>query len=256
MPPYNGGAEESCYSVSGANGTIAPQPDEAHYDDRSDAGDNIEKGLLKFPCRLYGREKELRTLAEIYADLVAGVEGKGCIADAERGVDGLEEDNGRGGVSCRTVFLSGYSGIGKSALIDEFVMQVRGEYSTKDDDDSSSPILCACGKYTEREAASAPFSAISEVLERLALDLAGGKQTTQVGWQTNVRTKIRECDLIGTGTEGNRILRATFTVLAPLLDDAEGSSQSQAVHPSMNAIKESTKALLSTSRATRDKSHE
>ena len=38
--------------IAGAHGTIAPQKDEAYYDDRSDASDDMEKGQLKFPKSL------------------------------------------------------------------------------------------------------------------------------------------------------------------------------------------------------------
>ncbi len=60
------------FRIEGCHGTIAEQKDEAFYDDRSDASDDEEKGKIKFPTRLYGREKELDSLENLYAGLLAG----------------------------------------------------------------------------------------------------------------------------------------------------------------------------------------
>ena len=56
------------YDIAGCHGTIAEQKDEAYYDDRSDADDDEEKGKIKFPSRLYGREKELENLRRLYSN--------------------------------------------------------------------------------------------------------------------------------------------------------------------------------------------
>jgi len=262
MPPYN---EDEHYNVEGLHGTIAEQTDEAHYDDRSDASDDIEKGRLKFPDRMYGRERELEILRNIYGQLVSssirrdiGNSGEdNCLPEAEEkeveppaANQGLATSPGPYKGSS-VVFLSGYSGIGKSAIANEFVKKIQCEYQSSDE----SPILYARGKYTEQSTASAPFSAIAEVFERLALGLSKDNKNDQHGTPSNdlrstVQRKIRESDLIGPGTEGNRVLRATFPALAPLLDVASQRRKpedgfSTAVHPSMNAIKECAREILS-----------
>ena len=76
------------FRIEGCHGTIAEQKDEAFYDDRSDASDDEEKGKIKFPTRLYGREKELDSLDRLYAGLLAGEEDETSIS--------------------QVVFLSGY----------------------------------------------------------------------------------------------------------------------------------------------------
>ena len=76
------------FHIEGCHGTIAEQKDEAFYDDRSDASDDEEKGKIKFPTRLYGREKELDSLENLYAGLLAGEDDE--ISDSQ------------------VVFLSGY----------------------------------------------------------------------------------------------------------------------------------------------------
>ena len=64
MPPNDNDDE---FNVAGCHGTVAEQKDEAYYDDRSDASDDMEKGRIKFPNnKLYGRETELETLCNIY----------------------------------------------------------------------------------------------------------------------------------------------------------------------------------------------
>ena len=78
------------FRIDGCHGTIAEQKDEAFYDDRSDASDDEEKGKIKFPKKLYGREKELNSLEALYAKLLPTFEGD------------VRDDNSQ------VVFLSGY----------------------------------------------------------------------------------------------------------------------------------------------------
>ena len=66
---------------------------------------------------------------------------------------------------------------------------------------------------------------------------------------SRVSDEIKESELIGPGSEGNSVLRATFTKLTPLLESTDGKpkkdvSRKSAYH-SMNAIKQSTVELLS-----------
>eukprot|EP00579_Thalassiosira_antarctica_P028538 CAMPEP_0202024398 /NCGR_PEP_ID=MMETSP0905-20130828/54053_1 /ASSEMBLY_ACC=CAM_ASM_000554 /TAXON_ID=420261 /ORGANISM="Thalassiosira antarctica, Strain CCMP982" /LENGTH=79 /DNA_ID=CAMNT_0048587023 /DNA_START=79 /DNA_END=315 /DNA_ORIENTATION=- len=62
--------------IEGAHGTIAEQKDEAYYDDRSDADDDMEKGRIRFPNNiLYGRERELEILGNIYGELASSTNG-------------------------------------------------------------------------------------------------------------------------------------------------------------------------------------
>ena len=84
------------FHIKGCHGTIAEQKDETYYDDRSDADDDDEKGKIKFPTRLYGREKELGNLRRLYGGLL---------------VDNDDHDGADGGAEAkksRVVFLSGY----------------------------------------------------------------------------------------------------------------------------------------------------
>ena len=114
---------KSDYNIDGAYGTIGPHDDEAYYDNRSDATDDIEKGRLKFPKRIYGRERELETLLNIYDELATGAESSKKRRDkrGERRLSSIFEDEEDGEeppaadlYSSHVVFLSGYSGIGKS----------------------------------------------------------------------------------------------------------------------------------------------
>ena len=251
------------YNIEGANGTIAPQSDEAYYDDRSDASDDMEKGRLKFPTKMYGRERELDMLQSIYSNLIRGgsncddeKDGMRIVEEEEVGEDDDKSDTTKNQTSC--VFLGGYSGVGKSALVNEFIKQTQRKHT-------NSPIIYASGKYTEQSTASVPFSAITEVLESFAFDLSyvgeevQDDQTTKMKGglisretKTKVWKNIRESELIGVGTEGNRVLRKTFPVLIPLLNSCEEGGKksteeddSNDVHPSMNSIKESTCGILS-----------
>ena len=235
--------------IAGAHGTIAEQQDEAFYDDRSDASDDMEKGKLNFPSKIYGRERELEVLHKLYDGLSSASNNSGESKIATVAEDVELKSTPDPFIGSRVVFLSGYSGIGKSALVGEFIKQA----STYENSQNSSQMFHASGKYTELRTASAPFSAIIEVLEKLALDLSDNRAAKRA-LHTKVVSNIKESELIGPGTEGNSVLRATFTKLTPLLACPDTSQRRlsrsrrgsrSSVHYSLNAIKESTAELLS-----------
>ena len=250
MPPYGDGREygEDNY-IAGAHGTIAEQQDEAFYDDRSDASDDMEKGRLKFPTKMYGRERELEIFRKLYDGLA-----EWDTAEENKELRSTPDPF----VGSRVVFLSGYSGIGKSALVGEFIKQTQRKYGSSK---QRSQILYASGKYTEQSTSSAPFSAIIEVLEKLSSDLSkfpapdlsrrGKREKEAHTLRSKVLSKIKESELIGPGTEGNSVLRATFTKLNLLLGSSDEKPKKKkdlprsSVHHSLNAIKESTAELLS-----------
>ena len=126
--------DEEDYGVQGCHGTIAPQQDEAYYDDRSDASDDIEKGRLRFPKRLYGRERELETLMNIYNDAAVTV-GTSSSKNGDTQLSNVSEEKDEPPAqdapsadsyySSRVVFLSGYSGIGKSGETEIHIVLVR-----------------------------------------------------------------------------------------------------------------------------------
>jgi len=253
--------------VEGANGTIAEQEDEAYYDDRSDADDDLEKGRIRFPQTLYGREHELQTLQHIYDDLVTrNLDSKESgkeevlpeqstrsdeVAAAEQSLEPDLESDGSSAYhysnpydASRVIFLSGYSGVGKSALVQEFVKRVQQQKRSQSQNrcttaSNSSPsskhsskVWHVCGKYTEQSAAiSAPFSAIAEVLEKLTLHYLAGNgnknenDTDNDDPRSKVIGRIRESSLIGPGTRGNRALRVTFPILGSLLGSCDGENE-------------------------------
>jgi len=233
MPPYNKADE---YDIQGCHGTIAEQTDEAYYDDRSDASDDIEKGRLKFPKRIYGREKELDKLLSIYNGLISS---SGNVEDSIQ-EDEEEKEQSSSNDDNSVVFLSGYSGIGKSALVNEFVRLAQGSKSAK----NTSNVLYISGKYSENTKSAAPFSAITEMFDKLVLSIIKNDEQLKA-----IRMGIKESEMIGLDSEGSRVLASTFPSLTPLLNNGESNSNSSstatAVNPSMNAIKECTREFLS-----------
>jgi histidine kinase len=135
------------------------QEDEAHFDERSDADDDVEKGAIKFShAKLYGREKELAKLHALY-------------------------DRLRTTSMAQVVFIPGYSGTGKSALVNEFIQQLERKFqidpttntSINNNNNSSnsssykkspsySPWFIS-GKYEEMQSPY-PFSAIVDGLNK------------------------------------------------------------------------------------------
>jgi predicted ATPase len=140
--------------------------------------------------------------------------------------------------------------VGKSALIKEFVKQLRSSKNGSIKNNNNSPIIYGAGKYSEQNSASSPFFAIIEVLEALAVELCETKDNSDAAneQRENVWESIRQSELVGPGNEGDFILRATFPVLNPLLDSCvgnkKGANQALTGHPTMSAIKECTLQLL------------
>lgn len=181
--------------IDGCHGTLAEQKDEAFYDDRSDASDDLEKGRLKFPSNLYGRDHELETLCNIYDSLNSSLAGVNNIILEDD--SGIEDDEG-GEKECwspalsdpydasRVVFIAGYCGVGKSSLVNEFIKQIQTKYISSGD----SPVLHICGKF-EQGTSAAPFSAIAAMLESLATDLCrtDENETCPINHQSSGRLK-------------------------------------------------------------------
>mmetsp|Transcript_8321 Transcript_8321/g.19077 ORF Transcript_8321/g.19077 Transcript_8321/m.19077 type:complete len:1103 (+) Transcript_8321:335-3643(+) len=201
------------FGVAGCHGTIAPQQDEAFYDDRSDASDDENKGRLKFPTRLYGRDKELDALRQIYDGLAQS---------------SSDSDYGKS----RVVLLGGYSGVGKSRLITEFIAQASARHGSPDK--KKEAVISASGKFTERS--SEPFSAFTQLLGQLADELMASEEL-----HSKVMAKIDQSELIGSDNDaqGRLVLTSTFPSLSPLLG---GSSKSRTL--GMNAIIDCTIELL------------
>jgi hypothetical protein len=262
--------------VAGCHGTVAEQLDEAYYDDRSDADDDLEKGRIKFPKKkLYGRERELGVLRQLYLDMTTNNSDDDKQDEAAGGGQRVSFGSSNGS---RVVFLSGYSGIGKSALVKEFINRIQQDYNSAANDSSSPvPVLHFSGKYTQQSGGAAPFSAISEVFGNMVSSLSevGRQRINNLSEEkkaeegarnytrslcTRIWEHIQSSDVIGPDTDGNEVLIEIFPSLRPLLDGSFASNNNNKLQrmeslshiegraekgePSMNAVKESTSELL------------
>eukprot|EP00957_Ditylum_brightwellii_P205542 15344324-Ditylum_brightwellii.AAC.1 len=188
--------------ISGCWGTLAEQLDEAYYDDRSDADDDLEKGRIKFPQdKLYGRDTELELLRGLYNDII--------------------QERSSSSAAAQVVFLGGYSGVGKSAMVADLVRQLS-------EDDKS--VVCTWGKYSKLQSAAAPFSATSDALGHLVLELTKDKHAHHL---ESIREKL--CN-----DETRMAMTSTFPSVAPLFKtfDPANSSDPATVATSMNEVKE------------------
>uniref|UniRef100_A0A7S4JG53 Orc1-like AAA ATPase domain-containing protein n=1 Tax=Odontella aurita TaxID=265563 RepID=A0A7S4JG53_9STRA len=213
------------YRVHGLQGTIGPQGDEAYYDDRSDANDDLEKGRIKFPKdKLYGREKELDRLESIYAHAT--------------GSDGVFSSPSFSSPSSRAVFLGGYSGVGKSALVREFSKRLVAGEAKKIQGQGQSSHFLACGKFGQG-CCDNPLSAVVEATAGLAsaIQQEGSEDLEEV------RSAMKKAK-VGEGESGD-IFCSTFPSLAPLLQRAGGASTSlQESSLNFYAIKEEFRAFM------------
>jgi predicted ATPase len=269
--------------VAGCHGTVAEQLDEAYYDDRSDADDDLEKGRIKFPKnKLYGRDRELGVLRQLYGSMIPNEDGTVAVVRRGQRVK-FRRSSTINNNDSRVVFLSGYSGVGKSALVKEFVNQIQQEYhnSARNADSSSPVVWYLSGKYTQQSGGAAPFSAISQVFGNLVSSLSnighhqrgnnnisqekkvyneeGGAPNYTPSLCTRIWKRIKSSDVIGPDTDGNEVLIHIFPSLRPLLDGSCASNnklqrldslsriiegKEEKGEPSMNAVKESTSELL------------
>mmetsp|Transcript_2832 Transcript_2832/g.4568 ORF Transcript_2832/g.4568 Transcript_2832/m.4568 type:complete len:274 (-) Transcript_2832:100-921(-) len=183
--------------VEGMFGSISEQNNEAYFDDRSDAEDDLLKGQIKFPKeKIYGRDDELAKLRSIYND--------------------VSQQAGENTTSA-AVFIAGYSGTGKSALVEAFAKQL--------DDAEEDSHLFASGKYSELRAET-PFSAIAEALSKVTSELMTGDPDEL----QRVRDNLKAAGVIGDGDEGE-VLISMFPVLSQLLR----SEEQQQVEPASAA---------------------
>ena len=124
-------------------------------------GEDMDKnrGRLRFPTdRLYGRDEELRTLLNCYSEFEDGSEGS------------------------QVVFLGGMSGTGKSALVEEFVMQsmrrtgiqeaqlVAGKFNEMKTGDPFSAIAYAMSYYIQQLIQRLPDEELTSIHRRMNLN--------------------------------------------------------------------------------------
>ena len=129
--------EESSHDIE--FGTVGEQAEETGYDNRPDADDDIGKGHIKFPSgQLYGRSKELHQLHQEFLS--------------------MEQE-----CASKIVFVGGYSGTGKSALVDKFIKELSEKSSRK--------ISYISGKFGQIKAGE-PFRALVQALNQFVLKLS------------------------------------------------------------------------------------
>jgi predicted ATPase len=203
--------------------------DETHYDDRSDADDDLEKGKIQFSKQLYGREKELDHLQEVYRRIVVATtlnsssshsikENAETITvrsseEEEDNVDALAEgDQDCGAGMSQVVFLSAYPGTGKSALVGEFVKRLQ-------ENALSSPLLVSprfiSGKYDEL-LSSESYSALSDGLGQYFGRLLTSKDEIDQKETTVLKTALKHA----LGGSGN-VLAGIIPHLAEFLERPE-----------------------------------
>ncbi|MEO0984411.1 MAG: AAA family ATPase [Cyanobacteria bacterium J06639_14] len=145
---------QHCRDTWHARGAIAPFPLGQH--DRSDR--------FHLPQKLYGRDQEVQALLAAFAR----VAGMGPVAGMEQG----EADEGQGGNGdAELVLVSGYSGVGKSALVQEIhkpITAQRGYYIS--------------GKYDQFQR-NLPYSALLQAFTTLVRQLLTSSEAAISHWR-------------------------------------------------------------------------
>ena len=242
----DGSEEEDLYNIPDAHGTLAPiTKDQQHYDSRR-GDDDFKK--LDFCDELVGREVELQVLWDAF----------GALGDESNYSGKLESRNtSTGGARApkQIVFVKGYSGVGKSALIRHFVTEVKNrmkdDASKSDDGGTGSHIIFGSGKFND---SGIPFSAFDEMLQRLIGEFIAANLMERI------QTAIATSPEIGTDTEGNRVLTEMWPALGTILDGQWKETLAAGGEPrlerrrssfnltnstvSMNSIKEYTLVML------------
>ena len=187
-------------------GTLAEQADEAYYDDRSDADDDLEKGRIKFPTKLYGRNLELHQLHQAYSRMIMDATYQDLFGDEDDNEENeednpLEEPTTQDNQLSSTVslleqspviFLGGISGAGKSALVQEFVKQLTNPQQTHKMNNGTTTMNVipqyVYGKFEEIQSGD-PFAALEQAFDGLLQRKIHELTTT---WKTSTTSsKVR-----------------------------------------------------------------
>ena len=226
-------------------GTLAEQLDETHYDNRVDADDDLEKGRIKFPShKLYGRDEPLKQLHSIFQQriLSSSTSKNKQLQDAtapsanhhhekeeeekQETVNDLTHNHYNDSSSATTtafdnsynpvVFLAGYSGTGKSSLVDCFVQQIRSMKQGSKENHSSSLAPCwyLTGKFTSPlQASNIPFSALARALNTFVLQLVSLRNSQghddYKAWIDSFCHGLRKLDIYR-GSDHAAVLEATL----------------------------------------------
>ena len=194
------------YGVIGAE-----QADESHFDDRSsdeEEGDVYgADGRIKFSTKqLYGRQNDLRKLVKLWGVMMSDEDENdgeiespsnqqnGTTGDTDNGPTNTKNQNGSGEkknydantsstLTPCTAWIAGYSGCGKTSLVEEFVKQISKQkklLSNPSSNRESTPEdehrqqfrnrqnhLFLCAKYSQSQMSSGPFGALGTLFDKI-----------------------------------------------------------------------------------------
>jgi len=181
-------------------GTLAEQKDEDGYDDRpeddaDDGGNKPENSIL------YGRDNEIKSLKTIYQSMVNGA------SEGQRQI----------------VFLAGYSGMGKTSLVQEFVRQVslpNGHMSEGKMNEGHPRPSFISGKFSQIKTGD-PFSALLQALNGYALQLMAFEDEAQSADSERrdeprrLQKRLAEHDIV----RGNHNFQILCETVMPALED-------------------------------------
>lgn len=195
------------------------QADEEHYDSRIEADDDTEKGKIHFPAdKLFGREKEMKTLHDFFSPPTE----QGFSTPGELG-----SSNGAVGPITRILLVKGFSGCGKSALVQGFIQSLRQR---------SAPHIFAKGKYNEHVSVE-PFSAINEAMGRVASTLTVNVEGEEILKQ--VRAEVWRSRGGFTNADAKNLLKilpALCTIITPEARSRKKSPVRLAPHTDIKAM--------------------
>ena len=210
-----------CIGSSGRIGEYgvigAEQSDESHYDDRSSCTETTD-GRISFADnskKLYGREKELKQLARIYSKITTSASSSARSAaaatvlssdgnnssESQESKDHDDSEHDEDDFDAKIVLLSGLSGTGKSALVEQFVKDLDAilyDDSSSDINNNSGNIrvvaaqhLFLSGKYDENQSAD-PFSGIATAIGHVCreLDKLGLSRNELDGIKSTIRDAV------------------------------------------------------------------
>ncbi|KAG7362867.1 GAF sensor-containing diguanylate cyclase/phosphodiesterase [Nitzschia inconspicua] len=144
---------------------------DSNGDEIEDAAELALRGRIRFPKKIYGREKELEKLMRLFKGMVEQAPIHRDENDASNDTEESSRSFNFGTHVTKTVFVSGFSGSGKSALIDQFVDYVQKSATQKTGSQSYDQVLFLKAKY-EKTQSSAPFSAFSSLFDHIPLSFS------------------------------------------------------------------------------------
>jgi len=200
--------------IPGCHGTLAEQEDEAFYDDRVNSDDDLTKGRITFPSvsnkrlrgsregnlqsgdervKLYGRQQELKQLRKLHTEICSLCPPASPRSSLRGSLLSIDIP------SSKIVYVSGCTGTGKTAFVEEFLIQPKERRRSRSQSPNDLPLLYISSTFKSQSRSRSRgtdhlMQPLYEDLRVAALDLWVNPRSSGVSSQQRHVSKIEEAE--------------------------------------------------------------